>query len=873
VNKHFVWFIGIFLGIALLLPAQSAPTADTEIQAFVTRVKTALEGRNIPAYLEVMNPEFRVQEEARIRSMFEDFLMEEVLVFPASIQRRTDGVYLAYLRLLFQNSYAVVLDLWRLEIVRNGSDWRIRQTAPTGGVRMLYKLDLPTDRVVRASSVVVRHEDIRLTFQNALCFYDNIPNLETALIVIGDGRLHFKPSHPREQHQLELVFKKPFLEDRLEYAYLRVSDSFFNSQITIVPEKNDSKPVTRAEINKAYSLFTKYYPRSFTIQNSLNGELLSVLPQGEEALFEISGKKVGDLTYVFSPFSEDEINLYQWEEDRILNLYSPPLGEGKKRLFISFGQKYDVLHYDIDIDFKPNQRFFAGKARILVESKVGLLDSLKFKLNPNLQILRISNDRNRELYYAEDKLRQSVYIYFLRPRARGQSTSVDIYYRGRIDPPPVATDVVETGQEGTTLRLADIRLETFLYSRSSLWYPAPDNVDFFTARIKFITPPGFQVVSNGIMSQQYAMQELKDVEDVGKMGNTIQVYEAQKPVKYLSFVVGRLSRRNQEAQPVPVEYYRGSQTLLESWDVFNGARDILTFYQGLFGDFPYEKLSIIRRVWGSAGGHSPASFIVLNELPETISQNLRPTPSSPVDFSRWKEYFLAHEIAHQWWGQGMAWATYRDQWISEGMSQFAAVLYLRHKYGEKAFSQILSKLSRTTNKHSQWGAISMGSRISYFNFPAYQSIVYNKASLVLNMLRDLLGDEVFFSTLRRYYARHRFSAARSSVVFRAFRDISPLDLTGFFEMWFNSYLLPNVRITHTSHAVPQGGYRLQIRIEQTGSPFMFPLWVEWRENGRTVRRMIVVEGRSTQVEFNTGYRPEKLKFNPEKAVPGKFTIK
>ena len=865
--------MGIFLGAALLLPAQSVPEADAEIQALVTHIKTALEGRNIPAYLEVVNPNRRDQEEARIRSMFEDFRMDEVQVFPASVQERTEGGFLVYLRMLFQNSYAVVLDLWRVDIVRNGPDWRVRQTEATGGTRMLYKLKLPADRFERARSVEIRHADIRLTFQNALCVYDNIPDLETALIVIGEGKLRFEPSLPRERHQLELVFKKPFLEDRLESAYLRVSNSFFNEQVTIVPEESDGKPVSQAEINKAYSLFSKYYSRSFTVQNSLNGELLSVLPQGEEAVFDFSGKKAGDLTYIFSPFSEEEINLYQWEEDRILNLYSPPLEEGQKRLFISFDQKYDVLHYDIDIDFKPSQRFFAGKARILVDSKVGVLDSLKFKLNPNLKILRISDERNRELYYTEDKLRQSVYVYFLRPRARGQTTSVDIYYRGRIDPPPVATDVVEAGQGGQTLRFGDLRLETFLYSRSSLWYPAPDNVDYFTAKIKFITPPEFQVISNGIMSERYAMRKLQDVEDVGAMGNTIHVYEARKPVKYLSFVVGRLSRRNQEAQPVPIEYYRGSQTLLESWDVFDGARDILTFFQGLFGEFPYEKLSIIRRVWGSAGGHSPASFIVLNELPEAISQNLRPSPSSPVDFSRWKEYFLAHEIAHQWWGQGMAWATYRDQWLSEGMSQFAAVLYLRHKYGEKAFAQILSKLSRTTNKHSRWGGISMGSRISYFDFPAYQSIVYNKASLVLNMLRDLLGDEVFFSTLRRYYAGHRFSAARSSAVFRAFRDASPLDLTGFFDMWFNAYVLPNVRVSHTSQAAPQGGFRLQIRVEQTGSPFMFPLWVEWRENGRTVRRKFVVEGRSTRVEFDTGYRPEKLKVNPENAVPGKFTIK
>ena len=198
-NTHWIWHIGIFLGVALLLPAQSVPASGPDIQTVVTHIKTSLEAGDVPAYLEVMNPELRSQEEIRVRSMFEDFRMDTVAVFPASVQRRTDGGYLVYLRLLFENSYSVVLDLWRLEVFRSGDQWRVRQVEATGGVRLLYKLNLPTQRVVRARSVEVRHADIRLTFQNALCFYDNIPNIETALIVIGEGRLRFEPSLARER--------------------------------------------------------------------------------------------------------------------------------------------------------------------------------------------------------------------------------------------------------------------------------------------------------------------------------------------------------------------------------------------------------------------------------------------------------------------------------------------------------------------------------------------------------------------------------------------------------------------------------------------------------------------------------------------------
>jgi hypothetical protein len=807
--------------------------------------------------------------------MFEDFRMETVSVYPASVRQRSEDTYLVFLRVLFQNSHSVLMDLWRLEAVKSGAAWQVRRIESSNDARMLYKIRLPSGRAVRASSFEVRHADIRISFQDAVCFYDNIPNLETALIVVGDGRLHFSPSHPREQHQLELVYKKTVLEDRLDYVYLRFSPSFFASNITIVPEE-EPEPVSESEFNKAYSLFTKHYSRSFTVNNSLTNELLSVLPQGEEAVIEFKGNKVDDITYVYSPFAREEINFYQWKEERILNLYSPPLGEGQKRLFISFGQKYDVSRYEIDIDFKPRSNFrsgfFAGKARIEVESKVGRLESLKLQLNPGLQVLRIADSDNRALFYTEDKLRKSLYIYFLRPPARGQSATVDIYYRGQIEPAALIADVVGPGQLDQNIRFGNIRLETLLYSRSSLWYPAPDGVDFFTARVKFITPPSFQVISNGRLAEQYRLQNLEDVEDVGAMGNAVHVFEVERPVKYLSFVMGRITKREEEPGPVPLAYFRGSQTMGDSWDIFAGAREILDFYRSRFGEYPYEKLSIVRRVWAASGGHSPASFIVLNDLPEVIVQNLRPSRESPVDLSSWKEYFLAHEIAHQWWGQSVAWDSYRDQWLSEGMSQFAAMMFLRHKYGERAFAQILEKFTKTTNKRSEWGGITMGTRISYFNFEAYQAIVYNKSALVLNMLRELLGDEVFFGGLRRFYTRNRYSAAGTAGFFRAFHDIAPvIDLSAFFEPWFESHELPEVRITHAARPTDEG-YTLKVQVSQSGTTFVFPLRVEWRENGRVVRHTMVVDSRSASFEFRTESEPKRIRFNPRQAVPGRFTI-
>ena len=218
------------------------------------------------------------------------------------------------------------------------------------------------------------------------------------------------------------------------------------------------------------------------------------------------------------------------------------------------------MNYEIDIDFKPDQYLFAGKARIEVEAKIGQLDSLKFHLNPALQVLRVTDVDKRELYYTEDKLRKSLYIYFLRPPARGNKTTVEVYYRGKIEPPALISDVVSV-QPGQTYRRSQFRYDALLYSRSSIWYPSPDTVDYFQARLKFITPPSYQVIANGTLEEKYHLENLDDVEDVGKLGNVVHVFQTQHPVKYLSFVAGHLEKRREEKLPIPIQYYPGVSNL------------------------------------------------------------------------------------------------------------------------------------------------------------------------------------------------------------------------------------------------------------------------------------------------------------------------
>lgn len=853
-------------------PSSPVPAQIPDVNNFVGQLKSSLEAKDIPAYLNYFSDNMRVQEEVSINSMFADFQMDSVTAYVASIQDINLDRPVVYLRVFFQNSYSIIMQLWRLQLILQEGLWMVHSKDSIGETKQLYKLELPSSRIERVASLEIRHTDIHIKFTDALLFYDNIPDLDTALLVVGKGVLDFTPSHPREQHQLELVYKKKRLQDKLTYGYFRFSNSFFGDNVRIEKIPGLVKPATESERKNAYSLFSKHYYRSFTVRNSLNGELLSLLPQGDDAVFEFSGKKIGTMTYVNSPNAEDEINLYQWKEDRILNLYSPPLGEGKKRLFITMGPQFDIEHYDLEIEYKPSEHTFAGKARIDIRTMVGLLDGLRFKLNPALEILRINDADKRALYFTQDKLRQVIYIYFLKPPSRGQLSSIDVYYRGKIPPLLALSETILPLQSEQTIRFYQPQYETFLYTRSALWYPLTSEVDYFTARLKIMLPPGYKVVSNGKLTEQYLLDGLEDIDDVGKMGNSVFVFEAEKPLKYLSFLVGKLDLIQERSDAVPLKYFRSSYTRPDHWDMFAGAEEILRFYEAVFGPYPFEKLNIIKRSWVTSGGNSPASFIVINELSRMASRNLRRSADSPVDLSRWREYFLAHEIAHQWWGQGVAWTSYQDNWISEGLSQFAAVLFLKEKYGDSAFARIMDKFSSDISDKSVWGAITMGSRISHFDYPAYQTIVYNKAAVVLFMLQDLLGEELFNTGIKRFFSLNKYGSASTQEFFNVFHDISGMDLKGFFDKWFNSYLLPEVETAYTISKT-EDAYSLQFNLRQKGEVFVFPLWVEWKENGRRVSRKILVDKRVITKEFFPAGKPDKIKLNPLKIVPGSFKLR
>jgi aminopeptidase N len=287
------------------------------------------------------------------------------------------------------------------------------------------------------------------------------------------------------------------------------------------------------------------------------------------------------------------------------------------------------------------------------------------------------------------------------------------------------------------------------------------------------------------------------------------------------------------------------------------ASDILRFYGSLMNDVPYRTMSIAVVEDELPGGHSPAYATVLNSPPPASQLLWR---NDPAAFLSFPEFFLAHEMAHQWWGQAVGWKNYHEQWISEGFAQYFSALYAQKLRGDSAFVDMLRQFRRWGMSDSDEGPVYLGYRLGHVKGDTriFRALVYNKGAAVLHMLRRLVGDDAFFRGLRRFYTEQRYQKAGTDDLARAMEAESGMPLDRFFERWIYGSDLPRLR--YTTRVIDR---EVTVRFEQmTEDLFDVPVTITIvLTDGRVrevvipvteqkVERTIPVDGPVRQVQVN-----------------------
>jgi aminopeptidase N len=210
---------------------------------------------------------------------------------------------------------------------------------------------------------------------------------------------------------------------------------------------------------------------------------------------------------------------------------------------------------------------------------------------------------------------------------------------------------------------------------------------------------------------------------------------------------------------------------------------------------------------------------------------------------------MAHEIAHQWWGHGVGWQNYHDQWLSEGFSQYFAALYASNYRGDDVFQGLLRRMRRWAINESDQGPVHLGYRVGHIKGDgrAFRAIVYNKAAMVLHMMRLMVGDEAFFGGVQRFYLSSRFRKVGSEDFRLAMEAESGKDLQRFFERWIYGASLPNIAFTYRVESGSTGPVAM-LRFEQTGDLFDLPALVTLTyADGRTTEVTVRITDRVAEV--------------------------
>lgn len=215
---------------------------------------------------------------------------------------------------------------------------------------------------------------------------------------------------------------------------------------------------------------------------------------------------------------------------------------------------------------------------------------------------------------------------------------------------------------------------------------------------------------------------------------------------------------------------------------------------------------------------------------------------------------IAHEIAHQWFGDSVTGATWADLWLSEGFATYFAGMFVQRYEGEEAFQQYLNTSATNIFSYEKNNRTPIYDRDTEDLFKLLNANNYQKGAWVLHMLRSRLGDEVFLRGIRAYYAAHKNSTATTEDLRKALEKASGKDLNNFFTRWVYDSGHPQYGLAWVW--LGKGGLKLVLKQVQRGNAFLDPVPVVITT--ASGKRNVVLEPTSKQTVQTISLREKPL---------------
>jgi len=471
----------------------------------------------------------------------------------------------------------------------------------------------------------------------------------------------------------------------------------------------------------------------------------------------------------------------------------------------------------LDLFYNPDANFLSGTAVLNFKEAS---DVKTVNLDPGLVIKGFGKSQDHEL----NLFSRGDNYYLL-----GQDLNkFSFYYAGTIRADEEAGEVIRIDLKDPLGKSKD---RFYILNRVQNFYPNPGH-HFFKSQVTITLPASMQCLVSGTLKSR------QKVSDRNKY-----IYESPGS-KGISLVCGNFSRLMSIPSKVPVQVFGNPKLRLNDYFSPEEIQNYFDFLLDKFGPLEIGELNLLLRHHLNYGGLSNQGFVIFNLLDnvyqvDELSMARRIRRESPVVFVDVNRDSLVHELAHQWWGGVISWNSYQDQWITEGLAQFATLYYLQNSIADNQFRKAIASAKKWIFRKNDAGPIIYGRRIANLsnNLDTYQSIVYNKSALVFMMLKEILGEEQLLARLRQVLADFKYQSLVSA---RFIQQLSVGDsrLQKFFNGWVYSRKIPKVR-----YQVVNNGKSAEIIFTQDDTDFVFPVEVNITSQEGKSSRMLIIEER------------------------------
>ncbi|MBI2896827.1 MAG: HEAT repeat domain-containing protein [Deltaproteobacteria bacterium] len=392
------------------------------------------------------------------------------------------------------------------------------------------------------------------------------------------------------------------------------------------------------------------------------------------------------------------------------------------------------------------------------------------------------------------------------------------------------------------------------------WFPCLDLPSAkSTSEVRVTVPSGLFALSNGVLVEEH--------EDPTAGRKTFHWrHDVPHPAYLVSLAVGPFAEVVDDRNGIQIRYYVPADRVGDARRAFGRTPEMIERFSSLLGvPYPYPKYAQVVVDDFIFGGME-------NTTATTMHRFVLLDERAAIDFTA--DHIVAHELAHQWFGDLVTCREWSEGWLNEGFATFFESVDLEHHEGrEEAAFYRMAEVTRFIEEDSGRYRRAIVERTYREPIDLFDRHLYEKAGAVLHMLRRKLGEEGFWRSIQLYLERHRGGAVETTDLVRAIEETTGRSIRRFFDQWVHSAGFPELEAIYAWDGDARLA-RLTIRQKRTEGTNLFHLELPvffGKGSARECREIVVAEEHET-FAFALPFEPERVVIDPWEDVLGRIKL-